>query len=38
MPETALETGCVDYVRRLEEIPELLQSLVAGADVAKEVM
>jgi two-component system chemotaxis response regulator CheB len=37
MPETALETGCVDYVRRLEEIPELLQSLVAGADVAKEV-
>jgi two-component system chemotaxis response regulator CheB len=37
MPETAVETGCVNYVRHLEEIPELLQALVAGADVIKEV-
>lgn len=36
MPETALETGCVDFVRVLEDIPALLSALVSGEDVVKE--
>lgn len=35
MPDTALETGCVDFVRPLEEIPELLSALVRGTEVVK---
>ena len=37
MPDAALKTGCVDFVRGLEAIPGLLSSLVTGETKKEEV-
>lgn len=36
MPQTAIETGCADFVLDLEEIPHKLTALIAGAEEASD--